>query len=275
VRYQFVDCRWELGNPERGREVYLEGHVPGASFLDVDADLSDLTVPDAGRHPLPSAEEFATAAGRAGIGDGVFVVAYGSGGGPERLWWLLRHFGHDDCAVLLGGIEEWGGELRAGEEPIEPAELVPQEREGDTIAAEEIARRLADPSLALMDARVASRWRGEPNEIDDPAGRIPGAANAPWNEPLPELPLGELVAYCGSGVTACVTLHRAWLAGREGRLYPGSWSEWSQRRLPLESGEGSGCRAAPAEPRRAAAPHRAQPPSRAPSSRARSAIPRA
>ena len=80
------------------------------------------------------------------------------------------------------------------------------------------------------------RWRGEPNEIDDPPGRIPGAANAPWNEPLPELPAGELVAYCGSGVTACITLHRAWLAGREGRLYPGSWSEWSQRGLPLERG---------------------------------------
>ncbi|HKC77407.1 MAG TPA: hypothetical protein VKB70_03365, partial [Gaiellaceae bacterium] len=88
MRYQFVDCRGELGNPERGRELYLAGHVPGASFLDMDADLSDLSVEDAGRHPLPSAESFAAAAGRAGIGDGVFVVAYGDGGGPERLWWL-------------------------------------------------------------------------------------------------------------------------------------------------------------------------------------------
>jgi thiosulfate/3-mercaptopyruvate sulfurtransferase len=235
VRHQFVDCRWELGDPARGRELYLAGHVPGASFLDVDEDLSDLSVSDAGRHPLPSAQKFAAAAGRAGIGAGVHVVAYGSGGGPERLWWLLRHFGHDDCAVLLGGIESWGGELRA-EEDIEPVEFVPREREDDTIAAEEIARRLGDPSLALVDARIASRWRGEPNEIDDPPGRIPGAANAPWDEPLTELPTGELVAYCGSGVTACVTLHRAWLAGREGRLYPGSWSEWSQRGLPLECG---------------------------------------
>ena len=233
---QFVDCRWELGNPARGRELYLAGHVPGASFLDVDADLSDLSVPDAGRHPLPSAGRFAVAAGRAGIGAGVFVVAYGSMGGAERLWWLLRHFGHEDCAVLLGGIEDWGGELRAGEEEIEPAEFVPHERSGDTIAADEIARRLADPSVALVDARTATRWRGEPNEIDDPPGRIPGAANAPWDEPLPELPDGELVAYCGSGVTSCVTLHRAWLAGRDGRLYPGSWSDWSKRGLPLERG---------------------------------------
>jgi thiosulfate/3-mercaptopyruvate sulfurtransferase len=234
--FRFVDCRWELGSPARGRELYLEAHIPGAAFLGVDEDLSDLAVPDAGRHPLPSAEKFAAAAGRAGIGKGVYVVAYGNGGGPERLWWLLRHFGHDDCAVLLGGVEAWGGKLRAGEEEVEPAEFVPDERRGDTIAAGEIARRLADPALALVDARVASRWRGEPNEIDDPPGRIPGAANAPWNEPLPELPEGELVAYCGSGVSSCVTLHRAWLAGREGRLYPGSWSEWSKRGLPVERG---------------------------------------
>jgi thiosulfate/3-mercaptopyruvate sulfurtransferase len=236
VRYQFVDCRWELGNPERGRELYLAGHVPGASFLDLDVDLSDLSVPDAGRHPLPSADRFAAVAGAAGIGAGVVVVAYGNGGGPERLWWLLRHFGHDDCAVLDGGIDCWGGELRRGEETVEPAEFIPRERSGDTIAAAEIARRLADPSLVLVDARTADRWRGEPNEIDDPPGRSPGAVNAPWNEPPVALPPGELVAYCGSGVTACVTLHRAWLAGREGRLYPGSWSEWSQRGLPLERG---------------------------------------
>ena len=236
LRYQFVDCRWELGDPARGRELYLAGHIPGASFLDVDADLSDLSVPDAGRHPLPSPERFAAAAGRAGVGAGVRVVAYGSMGGAERLWWLLRHFGHEDCAVLLGGIDVWGAELYSGEEEIEPAEFVPQERSGDTIAADEIARRLADPSLMLVDARTPDRWRGEPNEIDDPPGRIPGAANAPWNEPLPELTGGELVAYCGSGVTSCVTLHRAWLAGREGRLYPGSWSEWSKRGLPLERG---------------------------------------
>jgi len=233
---QFVDCRWELGDREAGRRDYLAGHIPGASFLDVDEDLSDLSVPDAGRHPLPSGDRFAAAAGRAGIGAGVFVVAYGAGGGPERLWWLLRHFGHDDCAVLLGGVGAWGGPLRPGEEQIEPAEFVATEQSDDTIAAEEIAARLADPLLRLLDARTANRWRGEPNEIDDPPGRIPGALNLPWNEPLPELPRGELVAYCGSGVTSCVTLHRAWLAGREGRLYPGSWSEWSQRGLPLERG---------------------------------------
>jgi thiosulfate/3-mercaptopyruvate sulfurtransferase len=234
VRTQFVDCRWELGAPGRGRELYLAGHIPGASFLDVDAELSDLSVTGAGRHPLPSAEAFAAAASGAGIGPGVLVVAYGSMGGAERLWWLLRHFGHDDCGVLLDGLDAWGGPLRAGAEPIELAEFVPRERAGDTITAEEIARRLADPTLVLVDARPAFRWRGEPNPIDDPPGRIPGAVSAPWAEPQPELPEGELVAYCGSGVTACVVLHRTSLHGREGRLYPGSWSEWSTRGLPVE-----------------------------------------
>ena len=85
-----------------------------------------------------------------------------------------------------------------------------------------------------MDARSASRWRGEENAIDKVPGRIPGALNAPWNEPPPPLPAGDLVAYCGSGVTATVLLHRLHLAGREGRLYPGSWSEWEQLGLPVE-----------------------------------------
>lgn len=234
MRYQFVDCRWELGTPERGRELYAAGHVPGASFLDVDEDLADLSVAGQGRHPLPSAERFAESASRAGIGPGVFVVAYGNMGGPERLWWLLRHFGHDDCAVLIGGIDVWAGPFATGEETIEPAEFVPRERSGDTIAAEELARRLADPELALVDARIPARWRGEPNPVDAKPGRIPGASNAPWNEPQLELPPGELVVYCGSGITACVVLHRAFLRGRDGVLYPGSWSDWSTRPLPIE-----------------------------------------
>jgi thiosulfate/3-mercaptopyruvate sulfurtransferase len=231
MRYQFVDCRWELGSPGRGRELYLEGHIPGASFLDVDQDLA--APPGArGRHPLPEGGDFARAASHAGIGDGVFVVAYGTMGGAERLWWLLRHFGHDDCAVLE--LDAWHGPLRAGEEETQPADFTPRPREGDTIDAGELAERLEE--LVIVDARVPERFRGEENPIDRVPGRVPGARNAPWDEPLPELPEGELVAYCGSGVTACVTLHRLWLTGREGRLYPGSWSEWEQLGLPVTTG---------------------------------------
>ena len=235
-RYQFVDCRWDLGDPALGRELYEAGHIPGASFLDVEQDLSDLSIEGAGRHPLPSAEAFADAAGRAGIGAGVFVVAYGSMGGAERLWWLLRHFGHDQCAVLEGGIDAWRGPLSGGPGHTEPALFIPRARDDDTIGADELASRLGEEGLVLVDARPHHRYRGEPNPIDVVPGRIPGAISTPWADPLRELPAGEVVAYCGSGVTACVTLHRLHLAGREGRLYPGSWSDWEARELPKERG---------------------------------------
>ena len=162
----------------------------------------------------------------------MFVVAYGNMGGAERLWWLLRHLGHDACAVI--DFEAWRGPLVEGEERVEPGRFVPRERSDDTLEAEELAARLDE--LVVVDARVPARWRGEANAIDKVPGRVPGALNAPWNEELPELPAGELVAYCGSGVTASVVLHRLALAGREGRLYPGSWSEWEQRDLPVQRG---------------------------------------
>jgi thiosulfate/3-mercaptopyruvate sulfurtransferase len=232
VRYTFVDCRWALDDPEAGRRSYEEGHIPGAAFLDIERDLSGR--PGAGgRHPLPQAEDFARAAGAAGIGSGVLVVAYGAMGGAERLWWLLRHFGHAACAVI--DLDSWRGPLTAGAERPEPAVFEARPRTDDTIELDELARSLGE--LVIVDARLASRFRGEPNPVDRVPGRIPGAVNAPWTEPVPELPDGPIVAYCGSGVTASVTLHRLHLAGREGRLYPGSWSEWEQHEeLPRASG---------------------------------------
>jgi len=230
VRYRFADCRWALDDPGLGRRLYLEAHVPGAAFLDVERDLS-APPGRGGRHPLPSADQFADAAGRAGIDGDAFVVAYGSLGGAERLWWLLRHFGHDACAVI--DLEGWRGPLRGGDETIEPATFVPRLRAGDTIERNELATRSGD--LVVVDARLAHRWRGEPNPVDRVPGRIPGALNAPWDAPPPPLPEGETVVYCGSGVTAAAVLHRLHLAGRDAVLYPGSWSEWEQYpELPVE-----------------------------------------
>jgi thiosulfate/3-mercaptopyruvate sulfurtransferase len=195
-------------------------------------------VPDAGRHPLPSAERFAAAAGRAGIGSGSLVIAYGAMGGAERLWWLLRHFGHADCAVLRGGLECWRGPLTSGEEVVEPAVFAPSPGGDDTVSAPELEARLGDPDLVLVDARVPERYRGEPNPIDRPPGRLPGARNVPWDAAaLDEELLGapELVAYCGSGVTACAVLFELARAGRpDAKLYPGSYSDWSARGLPTE-----------------------------------------
>jgi thiosulfate/3-mercaptopyruvate sulfurtransferase len=230
--YRFVDCRWALDDPDFGRRAYEEGHIPGAVFLDVERNLSS-PASAGGRHPLPDAAGFTRAAGQAGIGAGTFVVAYGSMGGAERLWWLLRHFGHDDCAVI--DFEAWHGPLSSGIETADPEQFEPRARTDDTIDLEELA--LTRGALVVVDARLAPRFRGEPNPVDRVPGRIPGAVSAPWNEPLPDLPAGPLVAYCGSGVTASVTLHRLHLAGREGRLYPGSWSEWEQHEeLPRETG---------------------------------------
>ena len=231
MQYVFVDCRWSLDDPAWGREQYLAGHIPGAVFLDVDRDLAAPPGPG-GRHPLPAADDFARVAGAAGIGAGVFVVAYGSLGGAERLWWLLRHFGHDACGVI--DLTAWRGPLSSGEEHADAAAFEPQPRAGDKIERRELAGRLGE--LVVVDARLPARFRGEPNPIDKVPGRIPGALNAPWNEELPPLPEGELVAYCGSGVTSSLTLHRLALQGREGKLYPGSWSEWEQRDLPIERG---------------------------------------
>ena len=230
VRYRFVDVRWALDDPAAGRTAYLAGHVPGAVFVDVEQELSD-PPGRGGRHPLPSPERFVEAMSRAGVDERTFVVAYGVMGGAERLWWLLRHHGHDRCAVIDPG--SWRGPLEPGEETVEPTRFVSRPRQGDTIDHQELAARLDE--LVVVDARVAGRWRGEPNSVDRVPGRIPGALNAPWNEDRPLPPDGEVVAYCGSGVTACVPLHRLHLAGREGRLYPGSWSEREQLpELPVE-----------------------------------------
>ena len=243
MRFQFVDCRWELDNANRGRELYLDAHIPGASFLSVERELSAAagTPPvDGGRHPLPSEGAFADAASRAGIGPGVFVVAYDAGmnGGAARLWWLLRHFGHDDVAVLDGGIDAWLGPLRGGKEATEPSRFVPMPRGADVVSAEELVERLEDPALVLVDARAAERYRGEVEPVDAVAGHIPGAVNAPYLERTLEpalLEAAELVVYCGSGITAAVTLLDLHRAGRaDAKLYPGSWSEWSSRGLPVE-----------------------------------------
>ena len=246
-----VDARWRLGDPEAGERLYSEGHIPGAGFLDVERELSGPAGP-AGRHPLPDAHEFEHAARSAGIDADSWIVAYDDGelGGAARLWWLLRHFGHDRVAVLNGGLAAWaaaGGKLetcrRRRHEPG-PHPFVARPRVGDTAGAEEL---LSGGAEAILDARAPERYRGETEPIDPVAGHIPGARNVPFAElvpggryPPPEvlrqrLPADGFVAYCGSGVTACTLLVAAEAAGIDGaRLYPGSWSEWSGRGLPAE-----------------------------------------
>jgi len=220
MRARFVDCR--------PLEAHLAGHVPGAAHADPERDLTGTV--GGGRHPLPSAESFAAWASAAGIGQGTLVVGYDEGTGwAARLWWLLRHFGHDDAAVLR--FDAWHGPLRSGTEQLEPVAFVPRTRNDDVATANELLGRLGDDALTLVDARAPERWRGEVEPIDPVAGRIPGARNRFFldESPLPQelVDAPDLVVYCGSGVTACAVLHDLHLAGREdARLYPGSFSEW-------------------------------------------------
>ena len=217
---RFVDCR--------PRAEYLAGHLPAAAHADPEHDLTGDV--GGGRHPLPSADAFAAWASAAGIGPDTLVVGYDDGTGwASRLWWLLRHFGHDAAAVIR--LDAWHGPLTAGEEKITPATFTPQARADDTADAAELLGRLGDTTLTLVDARAPERWRGETEPIDPVAGRIPGARNRFFldDSPLPAelLAAPELVVYCGSGVTACAVLHELHLAGRhDARLYPGSFSEW-------------------------------------------------
>jgi len=225
----------------RPREAYEAGHLPGATHLDPELDLTG-EVGDAsrGRHPLPEPAPLAAAFGRAGIGPDAFVLALDDGSGwAARCWWLLRHLGHDAAGTL--DLRAYLGPFETGDPAVEPAAFAARVRDDDVIEAEEILARLDDPALVLYDARSPARWRGDEEPLDPVAGRIPGSRNAYFTEPLPPdaTESAEVAAYCGSGVSAAVVAQRLILAGRaDTRLYPGSFSEWCRREgYPVERGE--------------------------------------
>ena len=259
-----MDVRWYLDPARRGRDAWAAGHIPGAVFLDVEADLS---APGGGRgsprgrHPWPSEEQVSRVMSGAGIGPGTRVVAYDDQAGAvaARLWYLLRAHGHDDAAVLDGGIVKWTAEGRSLETSTPrpaAAAFTARLRPGWVVGKEEMATQ-AEERLVL-DARAADRYRGEVEPVDPRAGHIPGAKSAPFagnltKGPVPVfLPPAALrdryaalgaegrapVVYCGSGVTACHDLLALRVAGLSGKLYAGSWSEWSaDPALPVATGE--------------------------------------
>jgi thiosulfate/3-mercaptopyruvate sulfurtransferase len=233
VTVRLVDCR--------PREAYEAGHVPGAVHLDPETTLSTPTSDPSvgGRHPLPDPHALGAAFAAAGIGPDTFVLALDDGTGwAARCWWLLRHLGHDACGT--SDLRAYLGPLTTDTPRPDRAAFVPRIREDDTIETEEIRARLDDPALVLYDARAPERWRGDTEPLDPVAGRIPGARSAFFELPLPEgaTELPEVVAYCGSGVTACVVAQRLVLGGRDDvRLYPGSFSEWCRNPSnPIERG---------------------------------------
>jgi thiosulfate/3-mercaptopyruvate sulfurtransferase len=232
-----------------GRAAFEAGHLPGAVWADVDRDLAAPASATGGRHPLPEPAAFAEAMTRLGIGDRTPVVAYDDSGGAQaaRLWWMLSVLDHP-VAVLDGGIDAWSGPTTTDEPAAPPAGTSftarpwPDER---TVTADQAAS-LASSGGVVLDARAADRYRGEANPIDPRFGHVPGARSAPFAGNLgPDrrfLPpdvlrtryadLGAdgpgVVAYCGSGVTACHDLLAREVAGLPaGRLFVGSWSAWA------------------------------------------------
>ena len=251
-----ADTRWYLGDPGGGHHAYHEGHVPGAVYVSLEHHLSAGEGP--GRHPLPTREEFADCMGTLGFGDEHLVVAYDDRGGAiaARLWWMLRNIGHEQAAVLDGGIQAWqaaGGALETETPSPQTAVMTVRPPLTRHIDRESLAERLG--TVPLIDARAAERYRGETEPIDPVAGHIPTARNAPYEGNLTaDLTFadtktlrerfvslgadGDTVVYCGSGVTACHDILAMKVAGLpEPTLYPGSWSDWSTSGGPVTTGD--------------------------------------
>ena len=238
-----VDLRWSLADGP-GHDAYAAGHIPGAVFADLDADLSGTASDAAGRHPLPTPLAFGDAMSRLGIGDRTRVVVYDDAGGliAARLWWMLDVL-RREVAVLDGGIQAWTGRLSTAKVKPDDAHFTARPwPEYMKVSADGVAMAL-DSESVLIDARSAERY-ADGGVVDPRPGHIPGARSAPasdnfddgrWKSPrvLREIyeAVGadgeEVIAYCGSGVTACADLLGRRLAGLpDGRLYPGSWSQW-------------------------------------------------
>ncbi|MGV7325951.1 sulfurtransferase [Mycobacterium kansasii] len=246
-----LDVRWRLDEPD-GHSAYLRSHLPGAVYVSLEDELSDHTVVGHGRHPLPSGRSLQAAARRWGIQRDGLVVAYDdwNRAGSARAWWVLTAAGVDNVRILDGGLDAW----RSAEEPLETGPVTPPAgnvlvRHDDLAAGRRptlTAQQCGSGAVPLLDTRAPERFRGDVEPVDPVAGHIPGATNLPSaavldcdgmfldQDALTRLlsgrgidPDGPVGAYCGSGITASVTVAALAAMGREAALYPGSWSEWS------------------------------------------------
>jgi thiosulfate/3-mercaptopyruvate sulfurtransferase len=246
------DCRHDLFDLAKGERQYREGHIPGAHFVSVDTDLSGEKTGQNGRHPLPSPAAFTAFLARNGVSNASTIVAYDDVGGQfaSRLWWMARWLGLSNVLLLDGGIPKWIADGRPLSTDVPAPAPAPLRGQADPLlvwSAAEVLAHIDDADISLVDARAAERYRGEVEPIDPVAGHIPGAANrfykanlnadltfrpaAAIREEFSTLtgnkPAGQVVHYCGSGVTACANLFAMEYAGLSGsKLFTGSWSEW-------------------------------------------------
>ena len=254
---RILDVRWRLDRPD-GRPAYLEGHLPGAVYVDLDHELADHGRPATeGRHPLPDAAALQEAARRWGIHAGDTVVVYDDlkNLSSARAWWLLTDAGLD-VRVLDGALAAWitaGLPLEQGEVEVARGDV---ELHPGSLATLTIDEAASFPARgALLDARAGERYRGEVEPIDPRPGHIPGALSAPTTENvdadgrlLDPAALrerfsavgvdlgGEVAVYCGSGVTAAHQILALKVAGVDAALFPGSWSQWANSDRPAAVG---------------------------------------
>jgi len=247
-----IDCRHDLARPDWGRQEFAAAHIPGAAFAHLDEVLSGPVTAQTGRHPLPDAEQLAAFLGAAGVTASTHVVAYDQDKGmyAARLWWLLRWLGHERVSVLNGGLAAWRAAqlpLATAQPPRRAAQFSARPSLVQSVTTPEVARELGAGHMLLLDARPADRFAGQNETIDPVAGHVPGARSQPfalnlaadgrlqpaavlakmWHSVLGATPPAQVVAMCGSGVTACHNLLAMQLAGLPGaRLYAGSFSEW-------------------------------------------------
>jgi thiosulfate/3-mercaptopyruvate sulfurtransferase len=246
-----LDVRWRLDEPD-GHPAYLQGHIPGAVYVSLEDELSDHTISGRGRHPLPSGRNVEASARRWGVRQGVPTVVYDdwNRAGSARAWWVLTAAGLADVRILDGGLSAWrsaGDSLATG--PVAPPPGNATALHDDLYAGALptlTAQQVGDADVTLLDARAPERFRGEVEPVDRVAGHIPGAKNLPSGDVLAgdgtflaEGALAQLLsehgiehdgrlgAYCGSGVTASITLAALATMGYQAALFPGSWSEWS------------------------------------------------
>lgn len=246
-----LDVRWRLDEPD-GRAAYLQGHIPGAVYVSLEEELSDHTITGRGRHPLPSGRSLEAAARRWGIRQDALVVVYDdwNRAGSARAWWVLTAAGLANVRILDGGLSAWrspGGSLETG--PVIPQSGNVTVLHDDLYAGSRptlTAQQSGAGNVTLLDARAPERFRGDLEPVDPVAGHIPGAKNVPSTAALADDGTflgdgvlaqlladhgvdrgGRVGAYCGSGVSATVTIAALAAMGCEAALFPGSWSEWS------------------------------------------------
>ena len=249
-----IDTRFSLAQPRQGYEQYQTGHIPGAYYLDLNQDLSSSVQTHGGRHPLPNWNAFVNKLNQLGIySDSLIgptqIVIYDDSrfAFAARLWWMLRYLGHEQVAILNGGIQAWqsAGFALSKEMPKQKmGNFVAQPQNDWIVDIETVRRGQGKPDITIVDSRSPERWRGEVEPIDPVAGSIPTSVNSFWQNISTEdgqlksaddlssywsrLDLQpETIVYCGSGVTACVNLFSLAITGHPMyKLYPGGWSDW-------------------------------------------------